>query len=198
MSEGRFSGLPVVLGASAAAVATVGGLLGIFFQLGVFGGDKAQPTAARPTAGRSMIDQPTKADWAAQANRICEKANDDIDALPEPETLDPSELAGAGGEAVDIGQRQLRQLQKLRPPRDAGPKVQRLLRIYAQQNDASEEIVAALRIADVTSIQQQIDTITLQDRALKRLGRAGDNLANQLGATTCAEGASFVGTGLGR
>ncbi len=189
MSERRFAGLSGVLAGSAAAITAVGGLIAILVQLGVIGAN-GDNTDTNKTFTGSSGDRPPKEHWAMQANKICEKANEDIDALPEPEALDPTALAGTAGEAVDIGQRQLRELQALAPPDEDAAKVRRLLRTYALSNEATEELVGALRVGDIAAIQPRID-------ALKRLGRSSDELANELGATTCAEGASFAETDLG-
>ena len=193
MSEGRFSGLSGLLGGTAALITAVGGVIAILFQVGVLGGDEDRVSTTSDNGvvtASSSEAQPVQRDWAAQANAICAKANDDIDALPEPESLDISQAASAGGEAVDISQRQLRELQQLTPPADDRPRIKRLLRIYAQQNDVAEELFGAIRVGDVSGLQVHID-------ALRRLGKSGDDLANRLGASTCAEGASFVGADLG-
>ncbi|MEA2129455.1 MAG: hypothetical protein QOJ85_2346 [Solirubrobacteraceae bacterium] len=207
-ARGRFSGLSGVLAGSAAAITAVGGLIAVLAQVGVFGGGHDVTTVtAPPVAGSSAsATEPTVVavrandDWAARANDICAKANDDIASLPDPESLDPADLGGmaaAGREVVDISRRQLRQLQKLTPPQDDAPKVKRLLRIYAEQNQALEDFVGGLRIDAIAGRNSggiDIAKIQAQQENLKRLGASSDNLAKQLGATTCAEGSSFSGT----
>jgi hypothetical protein len=92
--------------------------------------------------------------------------------------------------------RQLRQLQKLTPAQDDAPKVKRLLRISAEQNEALEDFVGGLRIdaiAGRNSADIDIARLQAQQEKLRRLGTSSDNLAKQLGATTCAEGSSFSG-----
>jgi len=200
--KGRFSGLSGVLTGSAAAITALGGLIAVLAQVGVFGGaSDADKTSARPVTGSSIQRSSVASDndWATAANEICAKANDDVAALQDPQSLDPTELgaiASAGGEVVDIGRRQLRQLQKLTPPQDDAPKVKRLLRTYAEQNQALEDFFGAMRIdaiagGDIGDID--IAKIQAQQQKLQRLGTSSDNLAKQLGATTCAEGSSFDG-----
>lgn len=177
-------GIGGTLAAAAALITAIGGIVAILVQLGIIGSDSDSGSGSKTT------QTVTPATWAAKANEICAKANDDIDALPDPEALDPEALTAAGRESVDILQRQLRELQRLTPPADDAPKVERLLRILAQLNDASEEVVGALRLGDASGIQEDVDEI-------RRLAPSGDRLANQLGASTCAEGASLAGVGTG-
>ena len=125
-----------------------------------------------------------------EANGICARANDTINALPDPETLDLQAGIAQARESVTIYRRMIRNLAVLTPPANRRGDVEEFLRLGAHVNDAAEELVAGLRIGDVAVAQRQANT-------LKRLGKSFDDSAIGLGATTCAEGASLSESTLG-
>jgi hypothetical protein len=148
------------------------------------GGDSDEPPsstpAATPAAGQS---------WVAEANKICERANDTISDLPEPntaslDTLGADALVGYGVTAVNVNKRMIRDLGELTPPSDERAAHQELVRRGAAMTEAAEEFFAALRIGDVAAAQRQ-------ESALSKAGERFDAQAIEVGATTCAEGASL-------
>jgi len=136
----------------------------------------------------------TSATWAAQANAVCERANETIDDLPDPsaeslETLGPGALTAYGESAVKVNKRMVRDLGELSPPPEARSDANELVVLGAKMTEAAEEMFAALRVGDVAAAQKQ-------QQALSRAGKEFDAKALEVGATTCAEGASLSGTAL--
>ena len=131
----------------------------------------------------------TEQSWVAEANKICERANDTINDLPEPntsslDTLGPDALVGYGVTALNVNKRMVRDLGELSPPSEDRAAHQELVRRGAAMTEAAEEFFAALRIGDVAAAQQQ-------ESALSKSGEQFDAQALKVGATTCAEGASL-------
>jgi hypothetical protein len=174
-----WSGASGVIAGIAALVTAVGGLIAILVQVGVIGGNGGSSDQA--ATGQQTISQ---ADWAQEANGICARANDAINALPDPETLDLQSAIASARESITIYRRMVRNLAALTPPVARKADVEEFLRLGAQVNDAGEELVAGLRIGDVTVVQRQMSR-------LQRLGKSFDDSAIGLAVTTCAEGASL-------
>jgi hypothetical protein len=182
-----WSGATGAIAAATALITAVGGLLAILIQVGVVGGNGNESQGAiGPQVTTSQ--QPG---WAQQANGICARTNDAINALPDKsETVDPAAALDQVAEAVTLSKRMVRDLAALTPPPDRKDDVEEFVRLGASMNDAGEEFVAALRGGDVVAAQRQVPR-------LKRLGRSFDNSAIGLGATTCAEGASLSDSTVG-
>jgi hypothetical protein len=174
-----WSGATGAIAAVTALITAVGGLLAVLIQLGVFGGNGNESQGA--ISPQVTTSQPN---WAQQANRICARTNDAINALPNAQETDPTAALGQVREALTLNKRMVRDLAELTPPPDRQVDVQEFIRLGAGINDAAEEFVAGLQVGDVVVAQQQVGR-------LKRLGRSFDNAAIGLGATTCAEGASL-------
>jgi hypothetical protein len=183
-----WSGATGAIAAVTALITAVGGLLAVLIQLGVFGGSGGESSQGAIVPQVTTTSQPS---WAQQANRICARTNDAINALPdESETVDPMAAVGQVREALTLNKRMVRDLAELTPPPGRETDVEEFLRLGAGMNDAVEEFVAGIRAGDVVAAQSQMS------RA-KRLGRSFDNSAIGLGATTCAEGASLSDATLG-
>jgi hypothetical protein len=181
-----WSGATGIIAAVTALVTAVGALLAVLIQLGVVGGKGNESQGA--IGPQVTTSQPG---WAQQANGICARTNDAINALPDKsETVDPAAALAQVREALTLNKRMVRDLAALTPPPDRQGDVEEFLRLGAGINDAAEEFVAGLQTGDVIVAQQQVSR-------LKRLGRSFDNSAIALGATTCAEGASLSDSTLG-
>jgi hypothetical protein len=180
-----WSGASGLIAAVTALVTAIGGLIAVLIQIGVIGGNGGAHQAA---AG--AVQTISQADWVAEANGICARANDAINALPDPELLDLQSGIARGRESIAINRRMVRNLAALRPGQARQADVEEFLRLAAQINDTAEELLAGLRVGDVAVAQRGAAT-------LKRLGRSFDDSAIGLGATTCAEGASLSESTLG-
>ena len=183
-----WSGATGAIAAVTAFITAVGGLLAVLIQLGVFGGSGGESNQGAIVP--QVTTSPSEPSWAQQANRICARTNDAINALPDESETDPAAAIGQVREAVTLSKRMVRDLAALTPPPDRKDDVEEFVRLGASMNDAGEEFVAALRAGDVVAAQRQVPR-------LQRLGRSFDNSAIGLGATTCAEGASFSDSTLG-
>lgn len=133
-------------------------------------------------------------DWVADANKICADANDTISDLPKPDmtsldSLGADALVGYGVTAVNINKRMVRDLGELSPPDSDQGALRELVLRGARMTEAAEEFFAALKVGDVLSAQEK-------EGALSAAGKAFDDHALKVGATTCAEGASLSGVTL--
>jgi hypothetical protein len=180
-----WSGASGLIAGVTALVTAVAGLIAVLIQVGVLGGDGG---SKQGVAGAAQTVSQT--DWVAEANGICARANDAINALPDPEMLDLQAGIAHARESITIYRRMVRNLAALKPSPARQTDVEEFLRLGAQINDTAEELVAGLRVGDVTVAQREAAT-------LKRLGKSFDNSAIGLGATTCAEGASLSESTLG-
>ena len=146
------------------------------------GSDEGTPTTPVTPAA-------TGQSWVAEANEICERANDTINDLPEPntaslDTLGADALVGYGVTALKVNKRMIRDLGELSPPSNERAAHQELVRRGAAMTEAAEEFFAALRIGDLAAAERQ-------QSALSKSGERFDAQALKVGATTCAEGASL-------
>jgi hypothetical protein len=179
-----WSGASGLIAGVTALVTAVAGLIAVLIQVGVLGGGGAPSQAAAGTQTASETN------WVAEANGICARANDAINALPDPEMLDLQAGIAHARESITIYRRMVRNLAALSPIPARQADIEEFLRLGAEINDSAEELVAGLRVGDVAVAQRQAAT-------LKRLGKTFDNSAIGLGATTCAEGASLSESSLG-
>jgi hypothetical protein len=79
-----------------------------------------------------------------------------------------------------------RELAKVAKPEQQRAQVEELLRLGAGINENTEEVLADFTSGNIADAQQREGT-------LSGLGNKFDKAAIKLGATTCAEGASFSG-----
>jgi hypothetical protein len=182
-----WTGLPGILTGSAALITAVGGLVAVLIQVGAIGGGGSENSTGQGTTSAGPS-------WAAQANKICERANDAIDDLPEPtssnaDTLGVEAMLKYGKAASKISRRMLRDLTELSPPADQAADVTEFVKLGAKMNEAADEMFAAFALGDFSAVQGA-------QHALSTAGQRFDAKAIDLGATTCAEGASLGGAEL--
>jgi len=175
-----WSGLSGALTGVTALLTAVGALLAVLIQVGVIGGDDDGNGggSSGTTTSAAMVD------WAGEANEICQRANELFDELPDAESVDPSEAVGQLERALSINRQMVRELTKLPKPDQEREQVREFLRLGAKLNESSEEIIAAFKVLNIEAVQQG-------QAELSKLGSQFDAAAVDLGASTCAEGASF-------
>ncbi len=184
--------MPGILTGSAALLTAVGGLIAVLIQAGVIGnGDDKTPAAASGQQGTTVAQATT---WAVQANRICERANEAIEDLPKPEASNVQSLGlegmvEVGRDALRINRRMVRQLAALSGAEEDAAEIDAFVRLAANINEATEELLVDLRTGNVLAAQKQASEVS-------RLGERFDERAIDLGATTCAEGASSAALAL--
>jgi hypothetical protein len=173
-----WSGLSGALAGVTALLTAVGALLAVLIQVGVIGGDDDGNGGGASTTSAAMVD------WAGEANAVCDRANELFDELPDAERAEPSEALGLTERALSINRQMVRELTKLPKPEDERERVTEFLHLGARINESSEELIAAFKVLNIEAVQQR-------QAELSRLGSRFDAAAVDLGASTCAEGASF-------
>jgi hypothetical protein len=171
-----FTGLTGLL---TAAAALIGAVLAILTATGVIGDGGGNPSAESTTQNN--------ANWAAQANAVCARANDTISALPNPRTIAPKDIAGYLKTAVVLEQRMLRDLQALGVPKEKETQVATFLEVGARMSDATSELANDVTLGKLAAAQERAQT-------LSHLNTRFNNVAIALGARTCAEGSSLGDT----
>jgi len=163
----------------------VAGLLAVLIQIGVIGGSSGSSNDDA-SGGGDRTSTVSTADWASDANRVCARANELITGLPSPKTLDPDAAIEMGRQALRINRQMVRDLSELPKPEKQQAQVAQLLVLGARINENTEEILADFTTGNLADIESR-------QSALSRLGQQFDDAAIDLGASTCAEGASFSG-----
>jgi hypothetical protein len=172
-----WSGLSGVIAAITALITAIGALLAVLVQLGVIGGGDGGGGPGTTTSA-AMVD------WASEANEICDRANELFDELPDAERVEPSEVLGLTERALSINRQMVRELTKLAKPEEQRARIAEFLRVGARINESSEEMIAAFKVLNIEAVQRR-------QAELSTLGKQFDAAAVDLGASTCAEGASF-------
>lgn len=176
---------PGILSGVAGLITAIVGLIIALDQVGVIGGSSDGGNQASPAA--ITTTSTTSADaWATAANRICQRSNDAIRALPDPESLDLQSVGEVAKQMSSITRRMLRDLNALERPVETSAEIREFLRIGARLGEEGDAFFAALRAGDLAAAQARTSE-------LSRLGKIFDASAIDLGATTCAEGASQIG-----
>jgi hypothetical protein len=177
-----WSGMSGFLAGTAALVTAIGGTIAILAQVGVIGGGSSNNGS---TDGGGQTTTQT-VDWASQANDICARTNDLITGLPNPKSVDTDAALQFGQQALRINRQMVRDLVKLPKPALRASEVERFVRLGADVNDTTEELLADFTSGSLGDAQQRLSK-------LSGLGERFDAAAIALGATTCAEGSSFSG-----
>lgn len=174
-----WSGLSGALTAITALLTAIGALIAVLVQVGVIGGDDGgNGGGGGTTTSAAMID------WAGEANDACERANELIDELPDADRADPSEALGLAERALSINRQMVRELTKLPKPEPQREQIEAFLRLGASINESSEEAIAAVKALNIEAVRQR-------EAEISKFGGEFDAAAVELGASTCAEGASF-------
>lgn len=177
---------PGILSGVAGLITAVVGLIIALDQVGVIGDGSSNGGGATTAVAVTTTATTSPDAWAAEANKICARATDEIDALPEPEALDLQSVGQVGPQMQGIHRRMLRDLTALERPAEKRAEIQEFLRSGARLGEAADQFFAALRIGDLAGAQASASE-------LSRLGKIFDANAIDLGANTCAEGASEIG-----
>jgi hypothetical protein len=129
-------------------------------------------------ASEAGAGSPTRASWAAAANRYCSVASAQVIALPKPTTL-PRLIADFRGTLV-IAKRETRQLARIaRPPRERSL-IGKLLANSRKQDSISQKLLQAL-------IEGDLSRARFLGTEIDPLNTRYDKIARKLGARICAE-----------
>ena len=116
-------------------------------------------------------------DWAKSADKICARANADIDKLPQPTSV--KSLIASTEKFLEIGKRQTSDLAKLKRPSGDAAAIAKLVGYYEQQVGVVKSLIDALKHGDQAKTQKLITQGDALDASAK-------SLAKKLGAKTCA------------
>ncbi len=165
-----------------AVIGAIGTVVGTLTAVGVIGGG----SGGSPGGTGSRTTVITAAAWARRANAICARASDARAALPTPQPgLGQQEAVDLMTTAATFQQRLLRELAVLPRPAEQQQQIARLLRVGAEINNSSSELVADLTLGNFAGAQKRVRELSRQNTDFNRT-------AIDLGATTCAEGGSVA------
>lgn len=120
----------------------------------------------------------TKAEYIEQADTICAEFDGELDALPEPKTLD--DLATMAEQAKPIAEAGVAELRALSPPEALAEQVDAWLDLNDANVAAIDELREAAESGDETAVQQvAADAADNEAKA--------DALAGEIGLTDCAD-----------
>jgi len=132
--------------------------------------------AALALAAPSLAASPSE--WAKSADKICARANAEIDKIPQPTST--KTLVAGSEKILEIGKRQTSDLAKLRRPSGDASAIAKLIGYYEQQVGIVKGLIDALKHDDKAKVQKLIGQgDELDDKA--------DSLVTKLGAKKCAE-----------
>lgn len=121
-------------------------------------------------------DRLSKEEYIAQADAICKAANEKIDALGEPETME--EIATLAADAIEIQEESLADLRALEPPEADEAKLNEAYALIDQQVGLGKEILEAAESGDLEKIQEILaEGEPIDDQA--------DAIATEYGLTEC-------------
>ena len=136
--------------------------------------------ATEATAG-----SPTRASWAAAANRYCTVGNAQIRALPKVTT--GARLIGDSRAILVVAKRETRQLARIpRPPRERSLIGKLIANSRKQDTIVQKQLLPALIRGDSSRVQYLLSE-------LKPLGTRYNKIARRLGARICAKNPSPAG-----
>ena len=128
------------------------------------------------SGGEAEAERLTKEEYIAQADAVCQEAEDRFDELGDAQTIE--EAAALGDEAVTIGEEQLEQLRALRPPVEDEATIQEAYDLLEQQLAVARDLVEALREEDQAAAQELI-------AEGERLNEEADAIAAEYGLQVC-------------
>jgi hypothetical protein len=120
----------------------------------------------------------SKSEWIEQADEICAQADEDVEALTDPTTLD--EIGAFTDEASGISRDALADLRALRPPEEDQATVDEMLDLVEQQIEIGEQIGEAARNGDEAEVERLV-------AEAEPLEAEADEMARQYGLEDCAD-----------
>ena len=133
--------------------------------------------ATTAACGGGGDDRLSQEDFRSQANAICRKYNDKLQALGSPSS--PAEVGGFVDQVIPLLRQGISELRALRPPAEAEDDYDRML------DETEKAIPAAQNLADAA---EKNDEVALQEAlaAARNADEASDKIATKLGLTGCA------------
>lgn len=119
----------------------------------------------------------SREELAAQADAICAKAEEELDQLAEPQSIeDVEQLAEEAKPIVEDG---VEQLDELQPPEDLEDEYDRWIELNRENVDVLDELRGAAAEGDQERVQQAV-----QEAGEKE--QEADRLAREIGLEQCA------------
>jgi hypothetical protein len=122
-------------------------------------------------------DEPTRAEWAAEANQICRTYARRIQAVGQPAT--PAAAAAFVRRAIPLAREEVEKLRALEAPEADAGRIDRMLDNVGQGIDALGAVVLARDSGDEAAVRA-----ATQQGA--RVAAVSDRIARDLGASACA------------
>jgi hypothetical protein len=136
-------------------------------------------------AGQAAAGAPTKASWAAAANRACAGSYATVRALPKPTTH--ARLIATLRGLLRVGEQLTNQLARIPAPRAERQPIAKLLYVSRRQDSLiKHRLLPAVFQGDFLLYQRTATQLT-------PLGRLFNRLSRSLGARVCAENPSPQG-----
>ncbi len=122
------------------------------------------------------VERPTKAEWITAADALCREMFEELDQIPEPQTLEESyEL---GGRTIEIQRASLAALRALTPPTGDEAVVAEILDAHEALIDWGEEMIESLAAGDEErAFELHVDA--------ERLAEEADRLTGDYGLREC-------------
>jgi hypothetical protein len=128
--------------------------------------------------GGSSSSRLSKSEFDSKANAICDKYQKKIDSVPAPKNL--KGIPDYIDKVLPIVEEGTSKLDDLNPPQDIEAKVDEWRRIQHEQVDQGKELKAAAEKGDFAKVTK----IANEGNASNK---RGNDLAREIGATTCAQ-----------
>ena len=139
---------------------------------------KAASTSTTASSSGAPASGSYDADFAAQANALCSKFNDQIAAVPQPTATTPAALGAYLDQALALLDQQIGELKVLTPPASASQAWAKVLQTIDAEQTQIKALIPRLKAGDTTAITEM-------------QGISSDDINSQfdaLGMTTCGSG----------
>jgi hypothetical protein len=121
-------------------------------------------------------DRLSKEEFRSQGNAICDKYQQQLNALPNPTEL--NQIPGLVDQALGILDKEIDEFSDLKPPEDLQDEFDNLLAQTDRTKQAARDLSEAAKENDAAAVQKALDEG-------KAASNEADRLAGQLGLSSC-------------
>jgi hypothetical protein len=118
----------------------------------------------------------SKSDFQSQANAICDKYQEQLDALQKPQTLD--EIPALVDQALAIIDKEIEEISQLKPPEELQSDFDAMIEQADKTKKAADDLSAAAKDKDQADVAKAI-------AAGQTASKEADTLAGELGLDAC-------------
>jgi hypothetical protein len=133
--------------------------------------------ATAAACGGGGDDRLSQEEFQKQANAICNKYDDKIQALGSPSSAE--EISGFVDQVIPLLQQGIAELRALKPPAEAEDDYDRMLDETEKGVPAAQKLADAAEKNDAAAVQQAL-------AAARKADQASDEIATKLGLNGCA------------